>query len=207
MKRLVRIIFSFAGALLALLAAGNFNLFALMKFIPRSSSYDVCITVYFTVFDAIMNWLFDYICGRIDRRKTVVKVELESKERDRNGVPQILLTQEMAEFKVRVHISGKRKNIQGSEIRFKALKQASYTVGKRGAGIHQDGNGDIFIRIDELINETNNDSDITEEYIIDMQLNDIDYTGTVKIEPEKIKQHMFLSYDSDYAVVNFGRSI
>lgn len=152
MKRLVRIIFSFAGALLALLAAGNFNLFALMKFIPRSSSYDVCITVYFTVFDAIMNWLFDYICGRIDRRKTVVKVELESKERDRNGVPQILLTQEMAEFKVRVHISGKRKNIQGSEIRFKALKQASYTVGKRGAGIHQDGNGDIFIRIDELIN-------------------------------------------------------
>lgn len=205
MKRWYRIVVSLLGAVIALYVAGIYDPFSQMKLIPQGKSYDVCITVYFALFDAIVNWIVDSVCELVERRKTVISVKLQSDSYDAAGVPQISLSDEIAEFKLKVHISGLRKNIAGKQILFKALKQASYTIGSRRTGIHLENNGDISIRLDEVMSDTDNASDIVQEYVIDLQLNDNEDMGTIWIEPEEMHNNRFVRFEHNHAALSFGR--
>ena len=70
--KILRIVASLFGAISALFIAQKFNFFQYLPFVPEGKAYDVCITIYFTIVECLISFLFEFIGKLIETSKVYV---------------------------------------------------------------------------------------------------------------------------------------
>lgn len=189
MKKWLQIIMSFIGSLLALWLAHAFNIFDYMTFIPKDKSYDVCIAVYFTLVEALVNILYSKVLDwREDKRIDVEVIMFSANEEPNIASRPIIRFNEMgiAEFSMKVSVKGKRSSINNNSIVLNSMRQVDFQIGRRGIGAKVDNDGNYIIEIDKICN--NQDIiNVEEIYKIVLQRSDMEDSSVIMISPKLIE--------------------
>ena len=148
---LKRLAISILSAILGIFTAHFFNPFAWVTIIPDGSAYDICTALYFTVFDILLNYVFDWIEKNffaeivviISAPGTVVSVEAD---------PMIELNASgLAELCLNLRLRGKRKHFVENEIIVPAIGMATIQPASRGQGVNLNAEGDNTILLSDII--------------------------------------------------------
>lgn len=199
MRKWLQVLVSFVGSLVALWLAHRFNIFDCMTFIPQEKSYDVCITVYFTLVEAVMNIAYTLLVDWIDKQKIEIEAIMftANEQPNKNTCPIIRFNDMgLAEMNMKVSIKGKRSRIKNNTIVLTSMSQVEYQIGRRGSGAMVDNEGNYFIEIDKLCN--NQDViDVEETYKIVLQRGTLENSAEIMISPKlndnKCKKIAFVS--------------
>lgn len=206
MKKWMQVFISFVGSLLALWLVHIVNIFDYMTFIPKDKSYDVCIAVYFTLVEAMVNILYSMLLNWIKDRKVDVEAIIFSANEAPNITScPIIKFNEMgvAEFSMKVSVKGKRNNINNNSIVLNSMRQVDYQIGRRGTGAKVDNAGNYIIEIDKICynQEVIN---VEEVYKIVLQRGDMEDSSTIMISPKlletKGKHIHFMSNEAKLAL-------
>lgn len=205
MIKIIQLVFSFIGAIVALFIAHKFNIFEHMDFIPVDKAYDACITVYFAIAESLIKILGEHISGFIKAKQTEVQLIFYS---DKNNIslgsnPKVRFNDlDVATINVRVFISGKVKSINGKKIMIYAMSQMDYQVGNNGSALSLDSTGNIVIDLKKMCGNQD-EVQLSEDFSFLMQ-------RSVKGENETIissdigKEDCFLKYYSNKAKIIMG---
>lgn len=204
MIKIIRVVLSLIGAIVALIIAHQFNIFEHMDFIPGDKAYDVCVTVYFTVVESLINIIWDSVASIIKEKQTEVKVVLFN---DKNyvspGCNPVVRFNDMDVAKVfaRVYISGNVKNINDKKVMIYAMSQMDFQIGNKGSALSLDENGNISIDLKKMCG--NQDKvQLSEDFSFIMQRSVKGENITV-ISPE-LQKGSFVKYICNNATIMMG---
>ena len=175
MKKWIQLAISFVGSIIALLLAHYFNIFEYMTFIPSEKSYDVCITIYFTVIQTGVNIGFYEINKWLEEQKTKIEavVYLPNEEPNLNSCPIIKFNEmDMAEIRLKLSVKGKSKTIQ---------------IGRKGIGVSVDNSGNIMFEMEKMC-QGHEAINIEENYKLVLQRGNIDDSLTIIMKPKLVKK-------------------
>lgn len=190
MKKWIQLAISFVGSIIALLLAHYFNIFEYMTFIPSEKSYDVCITIYFTVIQTGVNIGFYEINKWLEEQKTKIEavVYLPNEEPNLNSCPIIKFNEmDMAEIRLKLSVNGKSKTILDKKIIINALAQVDLQIGRKGIGVSVDNSGNIMFEMEKMC-QGHEAINIEENYKLVLQRGNIDDSLTIIMKPKLVKK-------------------
>lgn len=194
MKKWIRLFLSLVGSIMALVMAHFCNIFNYISYIPQDKRYDVCIAVYFTLFETFIDIIFTWILECIDKIRTKVEVVmyLPSEVPNANTTPIVRFNDMgMAELRVQLSVIGNCKNVLSSEIVMKSIIQADMQFARRGTGSSIDENGNAIINLNDIVH--NRDTiQFEEDYKIVLQRGAIDNGVEIYLKPQ-INKHKKIS--------------
>lgn len=185
MKKWLQLIVSFVGSLLALWLASFFNFFDYITFIPADKSYDVCITIYFTLIETVLNIAYSAWIEWWEKEKTQIEtvIYLPNEEPNRSGCPVIRFnSMDMAEIKIKLVIKGKCKNIINKNIVLQTMTQADMQIGRRGIGAVIDNNGNFVIKMCQLC-QSREEIETEETYKVVLQRGNVEDSSQITMKP------------------------
>lgn len=183
---LLRIVFSYIGAVISLFVAHYFNPFSIMSFIPGDKAYDVCITIYFSVSELVVSVAIAKIDAMVDSLFSDVRVMFSHRNEkvEINSQPAIHFNElDMSEVELSVIIRGPKKFFADTTIIIPKIAQADYQLGRECIGARINENGDFCIDLMTLCGQIQN-VDMTEKFLITLQRAPIDNSAEIVITPE-----------------------
>ncbi|WP_026668108.1 hypothetical protein [Butyrivibrio sp. AE2005] len=207
MIKIIRVVLSLIGAIIALIIAHQFNIFEHMDFIPGDKAYDVCVTVYFTIVESLINIIWESITAQIKEKQTEVKVVLfNDKNNVSPGCNPIVRFNDMDVAKVfaRVYISGNVKNLNDKKVMIYAMSQMDYQIGNKGSALSLDKDGNIAIDLKKMCG--NQDKvQLSEDFSFMLQRS-VRGENTTVICPE-LQKGSFVKYICNNATIMMGGKI
>lgn len=186
MRKWLQVIVSFIGSLIALWLANGINFFEYMTFIPKDKSYDVCIAVYFTIVEAIVNIAYSMHIDWIDKQKIKIEAIMftANEQPNKNACPIIKFNEfGIAEMNMKVSVQGKRSSIKNNIIVLNSMSQIDFQIGRRGSGAKVDNEGNYIIEIEQICNNQDVIS-IEEVYKIVLQRGTLENSAEIMISPK-----------------------
>lgn len=186
MRKFLQVIVSLIGSLFALWVAHGINIFDYMTFVPQDKSYDVCITVYFTIVEAILNISYIMLMEWFDQKKVEIEAIMftANEEPNRNTCPIIRFdAMGIAEVNMKVSLKGKRSQLINKTIILHAMNQVEYQVGRRGSGAKVDNEGNYIIEIEKLCNNQEM-INMNETYKLVLQRGTLEDSAQIMISPK-----------------------
>lgn len=186
MRKLLQVLVTFVGALIAIWLANEFNIFNYMTFVPNNKSFDVCITVYFTVVESIVNVSYTMIINWLDKQKVEIETILftSNDEPNKNTCPIVRFnTMGIAEMNMKVSVKGNRSRVKDKTIILNSMIQVEYQVGRRGSGAKVDNEGNYIIEIEKLCSNQEI-VNIEETYKIVLQRGALDDSAQIIVTPK-----------------------
>lgn len=188
MKKWIKPILSLLGSVIALLMAHGFNIFSYMTFIPNDKQYDVCIAVYFTLFETLISMFCACCEKKINEGKTDIEsvIYLQNEIVNQNNNPVIKFNDfGMAEMLLHVKVSGKCKKLKGNRIVLRSFSQADMQINRKGTGAKIDNTGNYIICLESFCG-TRECLQYEEDYRIVLQRGAIDNSASIILRPELI---------------------
>ena len=75
-KRIWKILTPILSAIIGVLVANTWNVFALFPFVPQNSVYEICLTAYFAIVDILLEFLWDWIVNIYEKLISSLNVVL-----------------------------------------------------------------------------------------------------------------------------------
>ena len=186
MRKWSQIIVSFVGALVALWLAHVINIFDYITFIPKDKSYDVCITVYFTLVESFVNIIYNNFTEWFDKQKVEIEAILFKTNEEPNRIAcPILRFDDMgiAEMNMKVYVKGKSIKLKNKTITLDSMRQVQYQVGRRCSGAKVDNEGNYIVEIDKLCGNQEM-INLEEVFKIVLQRGDMEDSVRIMISPK-----------------------
>lgn len=186
MKRWLQLLLSLIGSVLALWLAHLINIFDYITIIPADKSYDVCITVYFTLVETGINVGHSLAIEWWKKQKTKIEavIYLPKGKPNVDNKPVIHFNEiDMAEFRMKLVVKGKCSNILDKNIILPSIEQADIQIGRRGIGASIDNCGNFIVEIKKLCQNRQN-IEVEEDYKIILQRANIEDSSEIVIKPE-----------------------
>lgn len=202
MRKFLQVIVSFIGSLFALWLAHGINIFDYLTFVPQDKSYDVCITVYFTIVEAALNISYTILIEWLEKQKVEIEAIMftANEEPNRNTCPIIRFNDMgIAEVNMKVSLKGKRSQLKNKTIILHAMNQVEYQVGRRGSGAQVDNEGNYIVEIEKLCNKQAI-INMNETYKLVLQRGTLEDSAQIMISPKlnnnKCKLISFVANDA-----------
>lgn len=202
---LIRILATLAGAILTLIIAHAFNPFSAMTFIPQDKAYDVCITVYFSIMEIVLNWGIEKVNALIDSYFMTIEVFISHKDEAAEiySKPKIRFNEfDLAEVALTVHMRGRKKYFTGLEIVLPQIAQADFQVGKRTIGAYINNQGDFCVKLSDICGSSDA-IQLSQTFSVIIQRSPVDESALVQLSPElhPVKRHRRIKYSSNMAIL------
>ncbi len=182
---LLRIFTSIVGAIISLFIAHYFNPFVLMSFIPTSSVYDVCITVYFSITELLINWGLDKAKEKAADYYSDIKIVLShsDEQADLNSQPMIRFNEcDMAEIAITIVAKGSLKRLSNIRVIIPRIAQADYQPGRKSLGASINDKGDFCVDLSVICGHQEKVM-LSETFLITLQRAPVDNNASVIITP------------------------
>ena len=143
LKPCIAIISPLIGAILGLLLINKINIFDYLLFVPEEQKFDVGITVYFAIIEALINWLLYWGIDKITNLKSTLEViiSLPNTTPDLQSHPQIYFREkEIVYFNVTVKLSGKRKHFCNAKVEIPDIRFATLQPSIKYGGVSLENN-------------------------------------------------------------------
>ena len=151
--KILRIVASLFGAISALFIAQKFNFFQYLPFVPEGKAYDVCITIYFTIVECLISFLFEFIGKLIETSKVYVTCMCftDFHNISISNIPFVTFDDmDIARLSVRVSIKGNTDKLKSRKIRIRSMSQVDFQIEHSGTSMKLDKNGDIVINLTQM---------------------------------------------------------
>ena len=209
MRIVGKIIKLLIGAILGLLVANRFNLFSLFPFVPDEYALDICVTVYITLAEIIIDegfdWLFKAVTDRMLSNIEVVMTATNSNA-DISYNPEIRFNSEgLAEANIFVKVNGKKKDFENSKIVLRKCAIADIQNNYRTCGVSVDNNGDYEINIYTLFGGTQERTTIEFTFKISLAEVPVDGESTARLEPEFVNKRINVLSKKNHAILRTVR--
>lgn len=151
--KILRIVVSLLGAIIALLWANTVNIFQFFTFVPQDKAYDVCITVYFTIIESAIGFAWEMICKQIESRKVYVNCTCYTDSNNISISNTPLLTfndMDIAYLSIQVSIRGNADKLKLSKIKICSMSQMDFQIEHCGTSMTLDNGGNIVINLSQM---------------------------------------------------------
>lgn len=205
MKKCVKPLLSLIGSVIALLMAHYINIFSYMTFIPDDKSYDVCIAVYFTLFESMIGTFINWCERKYEESMTEIEavIYLQNEVVNEKTTPIIRFDDMgMAEMRLHIKLCGKCENVKGNQIIIRSFLQAEMQLVRRGTGAKIDNDGSLLIDIGTLCGNRAK-IQCEEDYKIVLQRGVIDNSLSINLIPEIniVKKNRRVKYKANEAKI------
>lgn len=149
---LKKILMTIFGALLGVLGAHLFNPFEWITIIPDGSSYDVCIAVYFTIADTVIDWIVNQVESKCLAEVYVAISRIGTAATIESDLVIDLDARGHADLCIKVNVQGKRKHFGDIRIVIPSIGFASIQPSFPGQGVSLDiCTGNNVITLDSVL--------------------------------------------------------
>lgn len=188
MRIVWKIIKLLIGAILGLFLTNKFNLFSYFPFVPQEYALDICVTVYITLAEILIDEGFDWLCKCITNRlisNIEVIMTAANSNADISHNPEIRFNSEgLAEANISVKVNGRRKDFENSKIVLRRCAIADIQNNYRTSGVSVDSNGDYRIDICSLFGSSQERTAVDFTFKISLAEVPVDGESTARLEPE-----------------------
>ena len=188
MKIVWKIIKLLIGAILGLYLTNKFNLFSYFTFVPEEYALDICVTVYITLAEVLIDggfdWLNKSITNRFISNIEVIMTAANSKA-DIFHNPEIRFNSEgLAEANINVKINGRKKDFENCIIVLRRCAIADIQNNYKTSGVSVDSNGDYRINIYSLLGGSQERTTVDFTCKISLAEVPVDGESSARLEPE-----------------------
>ena len=188
MRIVGKIIKLLIGAILGLYLTNKFNLFSYFPFVPEEYSLDICVTVYITLTEILIDEGFDWLSKSITERiisSIEVIMTAANSNADISYNPEIRFNSEgLAEANINVKVNGRRKDFENCKIVLRRCAIADIQNNYRTSGVSVDSNGDYIIDICSLFGGSQERTSFDFTFKISLAVVPVDGESMAKLEPE-----------------------
>lgn len=194
-KRIWKILTPILSAIIGVLVANTWNVFALFPFIPTNSVYEICLTAYFAIVDILLEFLWDWIVNIYEKLISSLNVVLSVPGTRNDITTDAVMTfnsQGIAEAIVSVEIKGRKKHFKRTDLVIKkpAIAEMQPASRRREVRIESDN---YYINLEALFGN----SDMLEckqEFKIAFIKDELDGGDMIKMHPELNKKKRNIKY-------------
>lgn len=209
MRIVWKIIKLLIGAILGLFLANKFNLFSYFPFVPEEYALDICVTVYITLAEILIDEGFDWLCKYITNQvisDIEVIMTVANSNADISYNPEIRFNSEgLAEANINVKINGRRKDFDNCKIVLRRCAIADIQNNYKTSGVSVDSNGDYRIDIYSLFGGSQERTTLDFTFKISLAEVPVDGESAARLEPEFENKKVNVILKKNYAMIRTVR--
>lgn len=199
MKKIMRIITPVLSAILGIIVANNINIFALLSLVPQEYAYEICITVYISIANIVIELLLNKILLYVnDRFLSCIEVIISPIQTNANIDSNIELEfgdDGLAQAKVTVIMKGRRKHFRNIELIINRPAFAEVQFNQISSEVKM-AQGNCYIKLEELFG---NDEiiDSNRNFRIVFIKDPIDGDNSIIVTPKLSRKRWHLLYKNN----------
>ena len=194
-KRIWKILTPILSAIIGVLVANTWNVFALFPFVPQNSVYEICLTAYFAIVDILLEFLWDWIVNIYEKLISSLNVVLSVPGTRNDITTDAVMTfnsQGIAEAIVSVEIKGRKKHFNRTDLVIKKPAIAEMQPASRRREVRIES-GNYYINLEALFG--NGDMlECKQEFKIAFIKDELDGGDMIKMHPELNKKKRNIKY-------------
>jgi len=197
------------GAILGLVLTNKCNLFLHLPFVPKESAFNICVSVYVTIAEILVEEGFDYLWKTITNRflsSIEVIMTAVNSNPDMSYYPEMRFnTEGLAEANIIVRIDGKRKDFEDTKIILRKSAIADIQNNYRTNGVNVDNDGNYIIDICSLFGGCQERTKLVFTFKISLAVVPLDGESTTRLEPEFANKKLNVLSKKNYATLRTVR--
>lgn len=192
------------SALMGLTLANSFDVFALFPLPNNVSSYDICITVYFAIFDIIFALIADWIKRHLISQKIEISIYTPESIPAIETKPILVLHNDKpSEIRIRVSMSIKKSVCRNLKVKIAAINFATMQLPKASGVAMIDDDGNYILDIEKLCGQQEQVKTSQDFRLLFVQ-EPIEGVSEVEIYPELSKEKIRIDYSHNKAFIKAG---
>lgn len=203
-----RIIKPIVSTCIGLYAAHCFNVIEYLNFVPKSSKYDICITIYIAIVDVVMDMLSTFVMNYyIENFQSTVVVTLmkPGDETTLHNFPVLKFNaNELIEADIRIDIIGRAKTFEDTELIIKKPVigdlQIDSEKNQARSLVIIDSEGNCCVKLKALFGNDKKRTKLSMVFRIVM-IRSINYRVEAQLKPELANKSFLTKFESNYGKI------